>query len=161
MNELKQWFFDLSPRDQLMLVVGGGLLLVYILVFVVYFPMKDGLEQTERRNIAAMEEQQRVRELAGQVLATRAAGGDPAAGGGGSLNAALNSSLREHGLAMENFQPSGSGARVRLGTSEFTRVLAWLHDLEVKRGLHIRDLTITADPAPGAVVVNLQLQQGE
>ncbi len=160
MNELKQWFFDLSPRDQLMLVVGGGLLLVYILVFLVYFPMKDGLEQTQRRNIAAMEEQQRVRELAGQVLATRAAGGDPAAGGG-SLNAALNSSLREHGLAMENFQPSGSGARVRLGTSEFTRVLAWLHDLEVKRGLHIRDLTITADPSPGAVVVNLQLQQGE
>lgn len=160
MNDLKQWFFDLSPRDQLMLVVGSGLLLIYILVFLVYLPMKNGLEQTERRNIAAMEEQQRVRDLAGQVLATRAAGGDPA-DGGGNLNSALNSSLREHGLTMENFQPSGSGARVRLGASEFTRVLAWLHDLEVKRGLHIRDLTITADQTPGAVVVNLQLQQGE
>ncbi len=159
MNDLKQWFFDLSPRDQLMLVVGGSLVLVYILVFVVLLPMDDKLDQSRKRNLAALEEQQRVRQLAGELMAAKSAGGK--SGSGGSMNAVLNNTLREHGLTMENFQPSGDGARVRLGVSDFNQVLAWVHDLEVNRGMHIRDLTVTGDQVQGAVSVNLQLQQGE
>ncbi len=159
MNDFKQWFFDLSPRDQLMLVAGGSLVLVYVMVFIVLLPMSDKLEESRKRNLAALEEQQRVRQLAGELMAVKSAGGN--AGGGGSMNAVLNNTLREYGLTMENFQPSGDGARVRLGVSDFNQVLAWVHDLEINRGMHIRDLTVTADQAQGAVSVNLQLQQGE
>ncbi len=160
MNELKQRFLDLSPRDQLMLVLGGLALLTYILVFVVLLPMQRDLERMDTRNRQALDEQQNVRQLAGQVLATQQTGGQ-AGPADGSLNGILNESLRQHGLRMENFQPSGNSARVRLAPSEFNRVLAWLHDMEVRQGLNIRDLTIGADQHPGAVLVSLQLQQGE
>lgn len=158
MNELKQWFLDQPPRDQIMLSVGGIAILIYILLFVILFPMQNELEQKEKRNQAALGEQQRVYELAGRVLGMREAG---EGSGTQNLNAILNQSLREFGLTMEQFQPSGGSARVRLATSEFNKVLAWLHEMEIKQGIIIKDLSVTAEKNPGAVSVHLQLVQGE
>lgn len=158
MNEVKQWFLDQSPRDQMMLSVGGIAVVLYILLFMVLMPLYDNLEKTQQRNLAAMAEQQRVRELAGQVMAQKQSPSGSTAGQ--NLNALLNESLREHGLTMENFQPSGNTARVRLGASEFNKVLAWLTEMEIKHGVQIKDLTIT-EQGPGAVGVNLQIARGE
>lgn len=159
MNDLKQWFLDQSPRDQLVLSVGGVATVIFILLFMVLLPMYDDLESTQRRNLAAVNEQQRVRELAGQVIGQQQSPSGATAGQ--NLNALLNESLREFGLTMENFQPSGDSARVRLGSSDFNKVIAWLTEMEVKQGVQIKDLTITADQGPGAVLVNLQLVRGE
>lgn len=159
MNDIKQWFLDQSPRDQMMLSAGGIAVVLYILLFMVLMPLYENLEKTEKRNLAVMAEQQRVRELASQVLAQQKSPSGATAGQ--NLNALLNQSLREFGLTMENFQPSGNSARVRLGSSEFNKVLAWLHEMEVKQGVQIKDLTITADQGPGAVLVNLQMVRGE
>lgn len=159
MNNFKQWFLDQSPRDQIVLSAGAIAVALYILLFMVLLPLHNELEAKQRRNLAAMQEQQRVHELAGQVLGQQQSGGGSAANQ--NLNALLNQSLREFGLTMENFQPSGNTARVRLGSSDFNKVFAWLTEMEVKQGVQIRDLTITADQTPGAVLVNLQLVRGE
>lgn len=158
MNNIKQWFLDQSPRDQMMLAVGGVLVVLYILLFMVLLPLREDLQATQKRNLAALQEQQRVHDLAGRVLGQQQS---PGAGAGQNLNALLNETLREFGLRMENFQPSDDSARVRLGTSEFNKVFAWLTEMEVKQGVQIKDLTITTDQTPGAVSVNLQLVQGE
>lgn len=158
MNEFKQWFLDQSPRDQVMLSVGGIVILLYVLLFMVLMPMQDELAKKESNNVSSLEEQQRVYDMAGQVMGMRQAGGGQ---GSGSLNSIINQSLGEFGLRMETFQPSGNAARVRLASSDFNQVLAWLHELEVKRGFMVKDISITADKAPGAVLVHLQLVQGE
>lgn len=157
MNDLKQWFLDQNPRDQMMLSVGGVAVLIYILVFMVLLPMQDNLDRKERRNLVSLQEQEEVRQLAGQVLA-RQQGGQAVSNQ--NLTSLLNDSTREFGLTMENVQPSGNSARVRLGASDFNKVVAWLNEMENKRELQISDLTITADRNPGLVQVNLQLTQG-
>lgn len=158
MNELKEKFLELSPRDQLMLVFGVGAVVIYVLIFVLLLPMQEDLSKQKKRVVAAKEEQQRVQVLAGKVLSAQQNGGNT---GTQSINALLNQSLGQFGLRMENFQPSGNSARVRLASAEFNKVLAWLHELEIKQGLQVKDLTLTADKNPGAVLVNVQLQQGE
>lgn len=158
MNEVKQWFLDQHPRDQAMLAAGGLLVAIYILLFVILFPMQDELAKKQKRNIAALGEQQNVYQLAGQLLAKQQSGGGESSQ---NLNSLLNQSLREFGLSMEQFQPSGNSARVRLATSEFNKVLAWLHEIEIKQGVMVRDLSVTADKSPGAVLVHLQLVRGE
>jgi general secretion pathway protein M len=157
MNEFKQWFMDQSPRDQMMLSAGGVVVLLYILIFMVLFPLQNDLERTEKRNLVALQEQEEVRQLAGQLLARQGAGQQVVAQ---NLTSLLNDSTREFGLIMENLQPSGNSARVRLGASSFNNVLAWLNEMESKHGLQISDVTITADRNPGVVQVNLQLTQG-
>lgn len=158
MNDFKQWFLDQSPRDQVMLAVGGIAIGLYILLFIVLFPMQGDLDKKQKRNRAAMGEQQEVYDLAGQLKGVRESGGSQT---GNNFNALLNQSLREFGLAMETFQPSGDAARIRLAPSEFNKVLAWLNELEVNKGIVVRDLSITADQNPGTVLVHLQLAQGE
>lgn len=158
MNEVKQWFLDQSPRDQMMLAIGGGLVALYLLLFMVLFPMQNDLHKKQLRNNAVLNEQQQVYILAGQVMARQQSGGNSNSSG---LNGLLNQSLGEYGLRMENFQPSGNSARIRLGSSDFNQVLAWLNEMEVKQGVTVKDITITAESSPGAVLVNLQLVQGE
>jgi general secretion pathway protein M len=157
MNELKQWFLDQNPRDQMMLSLGAVALLIYVLLYMVLFPLQDKLEKTERRNEAALREQQETRQLAAELIARRSGDQGPA---NQNLTSLLNDSTRQFGLLMENVQPSGNSARVRLGLSDFNKVMSWLHEMEVKHGLQINDLTITADKTPGFVMVNLQLTQG-
>lgn len=157
MNEFKQWFMDQSPRDQMMLSAGGVVVLLYILIFMVLLPLQNDLQRTEKRNMVALQEQEEVRQLAGQLLARQGAGQEAVAQ---NLTSLLNDSTREFGLIMENLQPSGNSARVRLGASSFNNVLAWLNEMENKHGLQISDVTITADRNPGVVQVNIQLTQG-
>lgn len=158
MNEIKQWFLDQNPRDQMMLSVGVVAVVIYILLFLILFPIQEDLRKTERRNLDSLRIQQEVRDLAGQVLA-RQQGGQQT--GGQNLTSLLSESTRQFGLSMENVQPTGNTARVRLGASPFGSVLAWLNDMESKHGLQITELNITADKSPGAVLVSLQLTQGE
>lgn len=159
MNEIKQWFLDQNPRDQMMLSVGVVVVAIYILLFLVLFPLQADLNRTEKRNLEALRVQQEVRDLAGQVLARQQQGGEQA--GAQNLTSLLSESTRQFGLSMENVQPTGNTARVRLGASQFNSVLAWLNDMEIKHGLQITELNITADKSPGAVLVSLQLTQGE
>ena len=157
MNEFKQWFMDQSPRDQMMLSAGGVVVLLYILIFMVLLPLQNDLQRTEKRNMVALQEQEEVRQLAGQLLARQGAGQEAVAQ---NLTSLLNDSTREFGLIMEKLQPSGNSARVRLGASSFNNVLAWLNEMENKHELQISDVTITADRNPGVVQVNIQLTQG-
>lgn len=157
MNEIKDKFLALSPRDQLMIVIGTAVVVLYILIFVVLFPMQNNVDKLDKRVFASLDEQQRVHKLAGSVMANQQEGG----GGQQSINALLNNSLGKFGLRMDNFQPSGSTARVRLDSADFNKVMGWLHEMEIKQNIQIKDLTITADDKPGAVLVNIQLQQGE
>lgn len=158
MNELKQWFLDQSPRDQLMLSIGGAFVFAFILIFVVLFPMQDKLDKMEMRNQAALGEQQEVLTMAGDLLAQGGTSSSP--NSSSSLNGLINSTTRKHNIRMESLQPSGDTARVRIGASEFNNVMAWLNEMENKRGMQIKDLSITASSAPGSVVVQLQLVQG-
>ena len=160
LDDAKNWFLSLSPRDQLALGICSVVLVCYVLIFVILLPMQTDLEKAEHRNKRALEEQQEVRTLAGRILAAKAS--ESSQGGRGGLNAILNDSLREFGITMENFQPSGTtGARVRLAPSEFNKVLAWLNEMEIKRGVTIKDVTMTAQENPGTVAVTLQMQLGE
>ncbi len=159
MDDLKQWFLGQSPRDQLVLSLGGVLVSLYILMCLVLQPMQNDLAKQERRNARMLDEQVEVLSMAGQLMAVR----DPGAPTGArdqSLNGIVNATTRHYGLRMDSLQPSANSARVRLGASNFNDVMAWLNDMENKRGLQIKDLTITASQLPGSVVVHLQLVQG-
>lgn len=159
MEDAKEWFLNLNPRDQIMLVAGAGLVFIYVLLFLILFPMQKNLDKTRTQNLAALQEQEEVRQLAGRVLATQ----QSAQGGTGeqSLNGIVNKTLSAHGLTMESFQPSGNQARVRLGTSDFNQVYTWLHELEITHGVNVKDVTVTADKSPGSVMVNVQLLWGQ
>jgi len=158
MEEYKQWFFEQSPRDQMVLVFGVITVVFYILFFVVLFPMQDGVSKKERQINDALVEQGDIYELASKLKARQDTGASGASDQ--SLNSVINATTRQFGVSMMSNQPSGNSARVRLGPSQFNNVISWLHEMEINRGIQIKDLTITADTVPGNVTTQLQLVKG-
>lgn len=158
MNELKEWWNQASTRDQLALVICGGILLFYLSYMVLLKPvikLRDGQLTT---NLAQAEALERVRELAATwINRSENTGGDNA---GRSLVDIVNSSLQKNNLRMTGMQPSGADdVRLRLEQVPFDNLLAWLYEVEVSQRLQIKDLSVATGSNEGLVSVNVRLHR--
>ncbi len=146
MNEFKNWFLQNSPREQLLLGVGAIALALTVLYAGLLLPLTKARDKQVTNNRAVLSQQVEVRELAARVLGQERAGG----GSQRSLAQVTNTTLRNHGLKMEDFQPTGNNnVRVRLAKVEFNKVMAWLDDLENKEGVQVKEVSVTADDVKG------------
>lgn len=158
MSQLKELFLQASPREQLIISLGGGLLIIVMLFMFVLFPIQKKRDAQLRVNASALNEKQQVRELASQLLG-RAQSPDPSAGGGNLIDL-LNRSLPKYDLHMEDFQPSGAGdARVRLAKADLNKIFSWVNELENVEGVQVKDLSAATGPETGSAVVNLRLHR--
>ncbi len=148
MNELKDRFLQLSPREQLslgILFVAVTLTLLYVLLLA---PIAKKRDKQLVNNKAVATQHMEVRQLASEVLGQQKAGGR----GQASLAQVTNNSLGNHGLRMEDFNPSGnSNARVRLANVEYNKVMAWLDELENKEGIQVKEVSVTAGDVKGVL----------
>ena len=148
MNDFKNWFLQNSPREQLLLGVGAVALVLTLLYAGLLVPLTNDRDKQITNNQAVMAQQGEVRRLAAEVLGQQQSGSAAQA----SLAQVTNKSLRNHGLRMEDFSPTGdSNVRVRLANVEFNKVMAWLDELENKEGIQIKEVSVTADEVKGVL----------
>ncbi|BCD99102.1 type II secretion system protein GspM [Marinagarivorans cellulosilyticus] len=146
MNDFKNWFLQNSPREQLLLAVGAIAVALTLLYLVLLAPMTKDRDKQITNNNAVLLQQAEVRRLASIVLGQQQGGGDQPR----NLAQVTNQSLRNHGLRMEDFQPTGdSDVRVRLASVEFNKVMAWLDELENKEGVQVKEVSVTAGDVKG------------
>ncbi|HEY7774831.1 MAG TPA: type II secretion system protein M [Marinagarivorans sp.] len=145
MNEFKNWFLQNSPREQLLLAVGAVAVFLTLLYVMVLKPLATDRDKQLTNNQAVLAQQAEVRRLASIVLGMQQGGTAPR-----NLAQVTNQSLRNHGLRMEDFQPTGENdVRVRLASVEFNKVMAWLDELENKEGIQIAEVSVTASDVKG------------
>lgn len=146
MEELKNWFLQNSPREQLMLSVGAVAVSLCLLYIGVLAPLADKRDKQRAINQTVLNQQEEVRELAQAILGQRQSGGS----GDRSLAQLTNSTMRNHGLTMEQFQPTGNNSvRVRFGSVEYNKIMAWLDELENKEGVQVSEVSVTASDVTG------------
>lgn len=148
MEAFKDWFLQKAPREQIFL----GFLSVAVVLTIIYagflLPMAKERDAQLTNNRALLAQQIEVRKLAADVLGQKQAGSSQVV----SLAQVANKTLREHGLTMEDYNPRGeSGARVRLASVEYNKVMAWLDDLENRSGVQIKEVSSTADDVSGVL----------
>jgi general secretion pathway protein M len=145
-NDFKSWFLLKTPREQLFLAIVSVALVISLLLALVLVPLQKKRDQQLANNASVLNQQIKVRDLASAVMAQTQTGGDQVV----SLAQISNTSLRNQGLSMEDFQPTGENdVRIRLGMSEYNKVMAWLHELENKEAIQIAELTVAASDNPG------------
>lgn len=146
MNEFKNWFLQNSPREQLLLGVGAVAVALTLLYAGLLMPIANDRDKQILNNKAVLSQQVEVRQLAAEVLGQQQSGGGRQA----SLAQVTNNSLRNHGLRMDDFTPTGDkDVRVRLSNVEFNKVMAWLDELENKEAIQIREVSVTAADITG------------
>ncbi len=159
---MQQWIKNLSRNEQLMLLVGAVVIVLYILFVVILQPMSGSVAALENKNQVAEESLQNVKALAAEYKALNAAGfGSSGGGNEQNLTRLIDSTVKKNQLAMSRFQPSSSGdVQVRFENAAFSNILAWLNELETDNGVLIRDLSVTNGSAVGLVNVSVRVRQG-
>lgn len=156
---MKEWYDNLSRRDQLLLwplLLSLMMLLVYGMV---WSPLATATERLASSNQRTLETVDWMRQA---VVDVKARGGAARSGGERNISAQIDASLPSYGLVMKRFQPIGEqGAQVALADASLVKVIAWLSSLETEQGMRLVHVVIESAEKPGYVKVRrLRLERG-
>lgn len=158
LDPVKDWWNQASTRDQLMILICGVVVVVYLMYLLILSPVKNMAEQQSVKKEAQKAALGRVKLLAAQVKASKKS--DNGQRGGRSIESIVESSISQNSLRVSGFDASGkSGIRVRFELVKFDNLLGWLYELEVTQGLRIKDLSIASGSEPGTVSANILIQR--
>lgn len=155
---MKDWFLQHNQREQVSLLVLAcalGLYLLYMLVWAPLDSMRDNLE-VQNRGVAAT--LQRVDAMVSEVMQIRDSGTSTSSRR--NLTSLINKSTSRLGLQVSRLQPNARGEiQVRLESAAFDTVLLWLHEMEFREGLLVREVSITQAGSAGRVNATVRIAQ--
>lgn len=156
-----EWFTDLPRRQQWFVVIGGTILVLYVLYMALWAPLGDKVDKLSMRNQGAVANLAWLRESAEEVKQLRGAGGGSRRESQMSLSQMVDTSVARQGIRMSRFQPSGTTeAQVWLDKVEFNRLVAWLDQMENGYGVTIKNIAINAGNSEGIVNARVRFSKG-
>lgn len=157
--KVQTWLQQKSPREQLILLAGLGVVVLYLLWLLLWQPMMQARALSAQRVTNAEQSLLAVRSLARELASVRATT-TSAAGGTGNLAQSLDESASALGLRITSLEPAAdnSSVAVRLNDVSMATVLTWLSGIESSGVMSIDSLTLSPVQTPGHVTVNLRLR---
>jgi len=156
---MKEWWNSLSERERLMLGVGGLLLVVGALYFIMWTAFFSRLASLRLSVPEQRAELAWMREAAGSVARLRPTGqGGPATAAGGSVMAVIDQTAKQEKLGgkLKRIEPDGeNGAKVWVDEAPFDDIMRWVFLLESKHA--IRVTAFSAESLAGAGFVKARL----
>jgi general secretion pathway protein M len=160
MQKLKDWFYSLQPRERMLVLGGGGVVLLVAIYFLALAPFYGAVSGSAQRVAKKQGDLAWMRSVGGEVLALSASSPSAAAPSNESLVVLIDRSARECGLgsALTGQTPSGeNGIRVRLEQAEFDKLVVCLGGLQQSHSVAIESATIDRTAKPGFVNASLVL----
>lgn len=155
----KEYWRQLQPREQTMLLVGGIAAAVLLLYALVWDPFNQSLQQLQQSVTAERATLAWMQNAAHEVTQLR--GGQPSGARAQSLLTLVDETARSHrlGNVLTKVEPNGRHAvRVSLTGAPFDTVLQWLDTL-TERGIKVTGFS--ADKGDGAGSTDIQLSLGD
>lgn len=149
---------QLSLRDQSMLALLAGAIVLYVLYQALLHPLAASNRRLETQNAAAQKSLAEVTQMASQLRALQQGNTQTTAAQNENLTQLIDRTVAANNLRMSRFQPgSGGDVQVRLDNMAFDSVLRWLSELESVQAVTIREIVIAPGSAPGLVNVSARL----
>ncbi len=164
MNQLKQWYEGLAPRERIAVVAGGIAVVFALFYYMLWQPLNNSVADARLRvNVQA--EQARwmlgVRDEARLLQSTDTQ--RSVQGRNDSLLSIVDATSRDNGLgqAVRRIQPDNNDqATVTMEKANFNQILFWLRSLQRDYGVAASQMTITRDEEDGTVQARLTLTRG-
>ena len=155
---MKDWFAQLNQREQMSLFILSLAVGLYLLLMIVWSPLASKRDALEVQNSAIAGSLARVDAMVSELLQLR--------DGGASVNtrrnltSLINQSTSRMELPVSRLQPSSRGdIQVRLENAAFDDVLEWLHEMEYREGLLVREVSVTQAGSVGRVNATVRIAQ--
>ncbi len=156
---MKAWFTQLSQRDQMSLLVLGLALVLYAVYMFVWSPLDRMRDDLAVQNTAIAESRVRVDAMVSQLLELRKTGA-AAPGAKRNLTSVINESTTRLQLPVIRLQPNSRGEiQVRVENATFDAVLQWLHEMEYKEDLLVREVSLTQSGSVGRVNITVRIAE--
>lgn len=157
-----KWWSGREAREQLLLTVMGGLLIIAIFWYGMWQPLQNRVETAENRIITQQEtlrwvteNTQRVRQLQSTQPTQR-----QNAVGSTELNAFISRTSSEYGLEVSRLQPQSEGVLVVFNQADFDALLEFIAALDARQ-VQVDALDLAEAGEPGKVRVRrLQVRAG-
>jgi general secretion pathway protein M len=155
---MKDWFLQHNQREQVSLLVLACALGLYLLYMLVWSPLDSMRDKLEVQNRGVAETLQRVDAMVSEVMQIRDSGTGTSSRR--NLTSLINKSTGRLGLQVSRLQPNARGEiQVRLESAAFDTVLLWLHEMEFREGLLVREVSITQAGSAGRVNATVRIAQ--
>jgi general secretion pathway protein M len=155
---MKGWFLQHNQREQVSLLVLAFALGLYLLYMLVWSPLDSLRDKLEVQNRGVAETLQRVDAMVSEVMQIRDSGTGTSSRR--NLTSLINKSTGRLGLQVSRLQPNARGEiQVRLESAAFDTVLLWLHEMEFREGLLVREVSITQAGSAGRVNATVRIAQ--
>lgn len=137
-----QFWRERTPRERLILALGGALLLVVLGWLLLIEPALQGREQWEKNLVAMRSDHLQMQALARQAAAMPA----PPPGGPSPMpdRAGLERSLAAQGLKPQTLTLTGSTLRLTLADVSFSALADWLQQAQRDSQLVVSEASVTA-----------------
>jgi general secretion pathway protein M len=159
---MKEYFDNLSPREQRIVIVGGIAALILLPYLLFWQPFVDKIAAMEKRIGAQRQELSWMRAASREVDELRGVGGTAGTvRGGQSLLGLIEQTARQAKLGgmLKKVQPDGeTGARVWLEDVAFDDMLKWFDSLSAKGGVRVIELAVDRQDAVGRVDARVLLE---
>jgi general secretion pathway protein M len=162
MQQLKDWFFGLQPRERV-IVAAGALIVPLVLIYMFALaPFYSAVSLRAQRVATKEGDVAWMRSVAPEIAMLNATSPARAAPTGESLVVLIDRTSRECGLgaALTGQTPNGeSSIRVRLEGAEFDKLMVCLGTLQQVHQVNIDSATIDRTGKPGLVYAGLVLSR--
>lgn len=144
-----------TPRERLILGVGGGLLLLVLCWLLLIEPALQGREQWKKALPALRADYAQMQSLSQQAASAPA----PSAAAPAPDRAAIERGLADHGMKAQSLNVSEDGVRVTLTDVSFSALTDWMQQVQRDAQLVVDVAGITARDRIDRVDANLSLRR--
>lgn len=158
----KQWLATLKPRERLIVLVGGALVIVVAIYTLGLAPLYKSVHERSERVARKEGDLAWIRSVVGEIQARGAANPMSSGPTDESLVVLIDRTARECGLssALTGQTPNGDeGIRVRLESAAFDVLVGCLATLQQTHAVRIEAAQIDRTAKPGMVNANLVLNR--
>lgn len=154
-GSIRNWFGQLSQREQWLVGIAGAFAALVLLVFGIILPALSAIDNARTAHDEAVQRRGRIEATVAAATEQRAAG-TPV--GSASIDLIVTQSAAEQGFDIVKSANAAPGQMTfRMDQARASALFAWLAELEVQ-GVETRSITLRGGPS-GSVTVDAQLQQ--
>ena len=160
MQQLKEKFNSLQPRERIVIIAGSILVLVVAVYVLALAPLYSAVNAQSKRVAQKEGDLAWMRSVAGEVAVLSAAAPSRPGPSNESMVVLIDRAARECGLgsSLTGQTPNGErGIRVRLEAAEFDKLMVCLGTLQQVHAVDVESATIDRTAKPGLVNANLVL----
>ena len=161
MNQVKQWFINLTLRERQMVLSAAAV----IILFIIYQSWSSFTEHVDKLQ-TRVDNQQSImswmQQAAKEVKQLRGSAGASSRPKGKQLLLGLidrSAKQNKLGTSLQKVQPEGQqGVRVWLDKAAFDNIVIWLDNLQHQHGLVITDISIDSQDITGTVNARILIE---